>query len=105
MPEAREPNAFITLSLYIPWENDPVRGYYNIIHKYGKLGGIYAKGGNPFKVPLIMFSAGSIFFDEKYNQEKVYGLLLKDVHSNKAIRHYAYAFPIGIMAEEEYAKI
>ena len=57
LPESEEPNAFMTLSSYIPKENDPTEGYYNIIHKYGKLGGLYAKGtsevnGNPFKVPL-----------------------------------------------------
>ncbi len=105
LPEAAEPNAFMTLSSYIPKENDPTDGYYNIVHKYGKLGGLYAKGisevyGNPFKVPLIMFSSGSIFFDGNYKQNKVYGSLLKNVHQNKDIRHYAYAFPVGINVED-----
>ncbi len=102
-----EPNAFITLSSYIPSENDPTRGYYSIIHKFGKLGGLYAKGisevyGNPFKIPLIMFSAGSTFFDKNYRREEVYGSLLKDVHKNKKIRHYGYAFPIGVTIEDKY---
>lgn len=109
-PIAREPNAFMTLSSYVPANNDPTRGYYNIIHKFGKLGGLYAKGipevyGNPFKTPLIMFSAGSTFFDKNYKQGKVYGSLLKDVHHNKNIRHYAYAFPIGITLEDKYEEI
>jgi CRISPR-associated protein Csm4 len=102
--EADKPNAFMTLSSFVPFGNDPIKGYYNIIHKYGKLGGHYAQGteealGNPFKVPLIMFSAGSVFFDDDYKRGKVYGSLLKNVHKNKDIRHYAYAFPIGINIE------
>jgi len=110
LPEAVEPNAFMTLSSYIPKEDDPTDGYYNIIHKYGKLGGLYAKGisevnGNPFKVPLLMFSSGSVFFDENFEQNKVYGSLLKNVHQNKDIRHYAYAFPVGINVEDRYEEI
>ena len=105
LPEPKQPNAFMTLSSYVPTEDDPVRGYYGVIHKYGKLGGLYAKGGvevfrNPFKVPLVMFSAGSTFFDADYGGDKVYGGLLGHVHANKDIRHYAYAFPIGINLED-----
>jgi CRISPR-associated protein Csm4 len=107
IPNSPKPNAFITLSSYIPSENDPIRGYYSIIHKFGKLGGLYAKGipevyGNPFKIPLIMFSAGSTFFDTNYSQKEIYGSLLKDVHKNKSIRHYGFAFPIGVTVEDRY---
>ena len=104
--EAENPNAFMTLSSFIPKENDPVNGYYHTLLKYGKLGGLYAKGtpevnNNPFKKPLIMFSAGSIFYDKEYRIGKPYGALLDDVHHNKGIRHYAYAFPIGINLKVE----
>jgi len=104
LSDTEHSNAFMTLSSYIPKESDPTEGYYNIIHKFGKLGGTYAKGisevsGNPFKVPLIMFSAGSVFHDREYAHGKVYGSLLKEVHHNKDIRHYAYAFPIGVNIE------
>jgi len=109
LQEAKNPNAFMTLSSFIPKENDPVEGYYQTILKYGKLGGLYAKGtpevnGNPFKKPLIMFSAGSVFYDKEYCIGKPYGALLDDVHHNKGIRHYAHAFPIGIdlKAEDRY---
>ena len=107
IPNSPKPNAFMTLSSYIPSENDPTRGYYSIIHKFGKLGGLYAKGipevyGNPFKIPLIMFSAGSTFFDKNYSQKQIYGSLLKDVHKNKNIRHYGFAFPIGVIVEDRY---
>lgn len=106
LPEANKPNAFMTLSSYIPSENDPVEGYYSILHKFGKLGGLYAKGvsevgGNPFKAPLIMFTAGSTFRDESYQNGKVYGSLLKKVHHNESIRHYAYAYPLGINIEDK----
>jgi CRISPR-associated protein Csm4 len=105
--ETQEPNAFMTLSSFIPTEQDPTIGYYRILHKYGKLGGLYAKGshdvvGNPFKRPLIMFSPGSTFYDDTYSSAKVYGSLLNNVHHNDKIRHYAYAFPIGINLGEIY---
>lgn len=103
--EHKSPNAFVTLSSYIPKENDPAKGYYHTLLKYGKLGGLYAKGipevnGNPFKKPLIMFTAGSVFYDKDYRQGKNYGSLLKKVHQNENIRHYAYAFPVGINLED-----
>lgn len=105
IPECPKANAFMTLSSYIPSENDPTRGHYGLIHKFGKLGGLYAKGtpevyGNPFKVPLIMFSAGSTFFDPNYVPGKTYGSLLRKVHKNQDIRHYGYAFPVGIRIED-----
>jgi CRISPR-associated protein Csm4 len=110
VPVAKEPNAFMTLSSYIPSEDDPLRGYYRLLHKFGKLGDLYAKGsaevyGNPFKVPLIMFTDGSTFYDSDYGRKKVYGSLLKGVHKKEDIRHYAYAFPIGINLRANYEEI
>jgi CRISPR-associated protein Csm4 len=107
LPESKEPNAFMSLSSYIPCKYDPKEGFYNILLKYGKLGGIYSKGisevyKNPFKKPLIMFAAGSTFYDTGYIREKTYGSLLRDVHKNDKIRHYAYAFPIGLKLEEKH---
>jgi CRISPR-associated protein Csm4 len=110
LPEVENPNAFMTLSSYVPTVKDPVRGFYNVVHKYGKLGGLYAKGvadvyGNPFKVPLIMLAAGSTFFDQDYNKAKVYGGLVKDIHKNKGIKQYAYAFPVGISIEDTHEEV
>jgi CRISPR-associated protein Csm4 len=99
LPESGSPNAFVTLSSYVPTESDPVDGYYNVLLKYGKLGGSYAKGTlnrNPFKKPLIMFSAGSTFHDSGYHTGKHYGSLIKDIHHDTGIRHYAFAFPLGV---------
>lgn len=100
------PNGFMTLSSYIPHPEAPTKGYYEILLKYGKLGGTFAMGSsevgnNPFKKPLIMFRAGSTFYDPDYNKSKIYGSLLKNVHKNLKIRHYGYAFPLGINMEEE----
>lgn len=100
------PNGFMTLSSYIPHPEAPMKGYYEILLKYGKLGGDFAMGSaevgnNPFKKPLIMFKAGSTFYDHDYNKSKIYGSLLEDIHKDPRIRHYGYAFPLGINMEEE----
>lgn len=100
LPESDHPNAFMTLSSYIPHDKAPTNGHYRLIHKYGKLGGTFAIGKNPFKMPLIMFAAGSTFYDIDFNKDKVYGQLISDVHRNLDIKHYGYAFPIGIQIDE-----
>jgi len=99
-------NGFMTLSSYIPHPGAPTKAYYEILLKYGKLGGSFAGGSaevhnNPFKKPLIMFRAGSTFYDQGYDESKIYGSLIPNVHKNPKIRHYGYAFPLGINMEEE----
>ncbi|MBF0555417.1 MAG: hypothetical protein HQK96_12830 [Nitrospirae bacterium] len=103
LPSFSGPNAFMTLSSFIPQKNDPIGGYYQTILKFGKLGDVYAAGSadvshNPFKVPLLMFAPGSVFYGDNYNDKNhFYGRLISDVHStNKEIKHYAYAFPLNI---------
>jgi len=97
LPEWENSNSFMTLSSFIPAKTDPTKGYYNVLKKHGKLGGMYANG-NPFKRPLLMFQAGSVFFDEPV--KSTYGSLLQDVHhKHKDVRQYAYAFPIGLRIE------
>ncbi len=98
---AENPNAFMTLSHYMPRENDPVNGYYLPVLKFGKLGGEFAKR-YPFKKPLLMFSAGSVFEDPGFTEDKIYGRLVDDIHKYKPeIQQFAFAFPIGIRISED----
>lgn len=102
LPEVSNPNAFMTLSSYVPGAEDPTNGYYSLIHKFGKLGGDFAGGSKvPFKKPLVMLAPGSVFFDNSFNKERFYGSLLSGVHGDNVIRHYAYAFPMGMSIDEE----
>ena len=99
----QDSNGFMSLSSFIPAKNNPTDGYYEIITKYGKLGGDYAKSGfdgqrlNPFKKPLIMLKAGSSFFAPQ--KDEIYGKLLQNVHKSDKIKHYGYAFPLRIKME------
>lgn len=55
-----EINGYILLGNIIPRATDPVKGYYKVAIKRGKLGEEYAKLPNPFKKPLIMLLSGSV---------------------------------------------
>lgn len=101
LPEWEKPDAYMTLSSFIPKQNDPTNGYYRFIQKYGKTGELFAKEdkfkGNPFKRPMLMFAAGSTFLGKAPS-----GIMVNDVHySNKDIKQYAYAFPMGIRMKED----
>src|SRR3990172_7027744 len=91
-----EANGFITLSNFVPAKEDPTEGFYKTMVKYGKLGGEYTFSGNPFKKPIIMLTAGSVF----YVQESVkpfYGRMVEGVSPSKPdVVHYGYAFSVPI---------
>jgi len=55
------PDAFVTLSHFVPAENDPTDGAYRVRVKYGKLGEEKTYCGNPFKKPLVMLKPGAVF--------------------------------------------
>jgi len=114
LPHSNNPNAFISLSSFIPDASDPHDGYYEPILKYGKLGGHCANspisktlpkldekiGHNPFKKPLLMFRAGSTFKVEQNKKIKpYYGKIVDGVHWDNRIVHYGLAFPLGIRLE------
>lgn len=87
-------NAFVSLSSFVPSINDPVDGWYEMQIKYGKLGGDYSTSKSPFKKPIRMFKAGSVF---KTNDVKeYYGQMVSKIHSDEKIMHYGYAFPVGM---------
>lgn len=96
-------NAFMCLSNYVPVKGDPTEGCYNIMTKYGKLGGHYAnssiipgKEPIPYKYPLIMFQQGSIF--KTVQNKHFYGKIVQEIHpsANPVISHYGMAYPFHV---------
>lgn len=68
--ESDKTNAFITLSNYLPSQDDGIEeSYYEYHVKYGKLGEDFAVSENPFKRPIIFIKPGSVF---KTNIKKDY---------------------------------
>jgi len=102
LPESTEPNTVMSLSSMIPARDDPTDARYQLMTKYGRLGGDFAKsaypGGHaliPFKKPLIMMKAGAVFsWDNNAPKKDYLGCLMANVHHYAPIRHYAYGFPL-----------
>jgi len=96
LPEASKPNGFMTISNYAPSAKDQFNGYYETITKFGKLGGDWAKSKfTAFKMPLLMSTSGSFFFDHPV--KNYYGGLIPDVHqTNHKIDHNGLGFPLGV---------
>lgn len=89
-------NGFMSLSSFIPAKTDPTKGFYKVFVKYGKLGGEYAFCGNPFKKPLVMLTAGSVFYADG-GLRPYYGRMIENISAAKPeIVHYAYAFAVPI---------
>jgi CRISPR-associated protein Csm4 len=92
-------NAFMSLSNFVPAVNDPIKGYWGILVKYGKLGEEFAITGNPYKKPLVMFKAGSCFYDNPVRN--YYGRLVRDLSSSfPAVVQYGYALPVPMYLDE-----
>ncbi|CCO07708.1 type III-A CRISPR-associated RAMP protein Csm4 [Desulforamulus hydrothermalis] len=93
-------NAFISLSNFVPAPSDPVEGNYSILVKYGKLGEHLAMSGNPFKSPLIMIKAGSVF---RANGpiKHFYGRMVENIAPQHVqVLQYALAFSIPARWED-----
>lgn len=101
LPEAQEPNGFMSLSHFSTAADDPINGWYNHIVKRGKLGGMYAPGmgaqANVWKFPIVMFTPGSVFKTAGKQVKDYYGRLIEDIHyiHDSAVQ-FAYAFPLKI---------
>jgi CRISPR-associated protein Csm4 len=96
LPTAGQPNAFATLSAYVPKPGDPVEGHYRTRIKRGKLGEGYALP-KPWKKPLIMLAPGSIFRTHGADVADYYGQLVEGIHwTIEGIVQYAYAFPLPV---------
>lgn len=94
----REANAFVSLSNFVPAAHDPTQGYWKVLIKYGKLGEEYANSVNPFKKPLIMFSAGSVFYDSPIRD--YYGRLVHELSSAYSeVAQYGFALPVPLKLE------
>jgi CRISPR-associated protein Csm4 len=97
-PQIEKADGFITLSNFCPAGDDPTEGLYKTFVKYGKLGEEFTFCGNPFKRPLVMIRAGSVF---KANGEpkEFYGRIVQDgiAPAKPEVVHYAYAFPVPII--------
>ncbi|MGB9698112.1 MAG: type III-A CRISPR-associated RAMP protein Csm4 [Thermodesulfobacteriota bacterium] len=98
VPKIENANGFVTLSNFCPAKNDPTDGLYKTFVKYGKLGEEYTFCGNPFKKPILMIKAGSVF---KTNGEpkEFYGRMISEGISpaKPEVVHYAYAFAVPII--------
>jgi CRISPR-associated protein Csm4 len=91
VPEA---NGFVTLSRFVPEQDDPTEGYWNATVKYGKLGEELAVSGNPYKRPLVQLVPGSCFRDAA--PREWYGRLIEGLSPLPEVKHYGFAFPVPI---------
>lgn len=94
-------NGFVTLSHFVPAQNDPTYGAYKTRIKYGKLGEERTFCGNPFKKPFITLQPGAVFRTSTVRHW--YGRLLENIacadHQNEVVQ-YAYAFAVPARVPE-----
>jgi CRISPR-associated protein Csm4 len=95
LEEAEDPNGFILLSHTIPSVDDPKNGCYDILTKFGKLGGTFASTGDVFKRPVIMLLPGATFFD--HQPRSVYGSIVEGIHHNhRDVIQYGLGLPFPV---------
>jgi CRISPR-associated protein Csm4 len=91
-------DGFVSLSNFCPAEKDPTEGLYKTFVKYGKLGEEFAFCGNPFKRPLVMMKAGSVFKVDGEPREYYGRIIHKGISPAKPeVVQYAYAFAVPVM--------
>lgn len=89
-------NGFVALCGFCPAHDDPTAGTYRTFVKYGKLGEEFTHCGNPFKRPLLMIKAGSVFGTGGPPKE-YYGRMVERIAPAKPeVIQYAYAFAVPI---------
>lgn len=94
--QPQKANGFVTLSNFVPAANDPIRGCWNMIVKYGRMGEEWASEDNAFKKPLLMLEAGSTFLDSP--PRDYYGCLVRNLNPvyHQAVQ-YALALPVPMV--------
>ena len=88
-------NGFVTLSNFMPAADDPVKGRYAVITKYGRMGEAYSSEDHAFKKPLLMMAAGSTFTVAK--SRDYYGRMVEGISYYRDTLHYAYALPVPMI--------
>ena len=93
--EPNDANGFITLSQYLPANNDNLKNaYYNINVKYGKFGEEKSNLQNPFKPAMLLMKPGSCFLADK--PKDFFGRALKDfVDYQPKVVHNGIAFTLA----------
>lgn len=98
-------NGFVTLSGFVPARNDPVRGFWKIQVKHGKLGEHFAVNGSPFKIPWIFLEPGSCFGTGGPPGE-IYGRMLTGLTArDPRIVQYGFAFPVPMVMNAETVEL
>lgn len=105
----REANLGIALSHFVPAQNDPISGYWNLSTKFGRVGGIFSIKHplsdipfTPFKRPLIMLTPGSVFrITYNFAEKPFWGRLVSNIHRIAEVVHFGYApiFPLNAKPE------
>lgn len=54
-------NGFVAISNFLPAASDPTEGWYQVFTKYPRLDREFASSGSPYKKPMLMVKAGSMF--------------------------------------------
>lgn len=103
-------NAWMALSRHLPDSKDITNvkiGFYTLETHYGRLGGTLATSGTPFKKPLLLFGASSVW-DGKPPQDYCPGGVINDMgyQTPKKIRHLGrtLALPLRVTDEEILAE-
>ena len=92
-PAPQGANAFVSLSPFVPAATDPTEGRWRTMVKYGRLGEEFALDENPFKRPLLMLTAGSVFFDTPVRE--FYGRMVSGMSLvHPEVVQYGYALPV-----------
>ena len=97
LPHVENPNAFVSLSAWVPTEGDPTDVTYRTRIKRGKLAELYALR-NPWKKPLIMLAPGAVArLPAGEAVREWYGGLVERIHwTMEGIVQYGYAFPLPV---------
>jgi len=92
--EPQDSNGFISLSHYLPANEDKITtAFYDINVKYGKLGEEFSSSQNPFKPAMLLLKPGSCFLTE--NKKEFYGRAIDKIIDYKPnIIHNGIAFTL-----------